>query len=1068
MAKPTTKPGWNPADPLDIVVPSGSKKNTGFSPNEKPPSQYFNWFWKLVSDWIDYLDTWLGGYTTIGPSGDYATINLAIAAGAKKLKLIENLAVTAEQDISLANAVLKFNGYYIGAAVAIAGAILKVSGNYCRLKDVYILSTNTSGTTQKGLYITGNFCNCGEDIIEQNGSGGTLTDALNISGNDNIFTLKTNVVAGTITNRLTNTGLRNIDIAYKKDFSILSNENNYILPAKTNNSFSSTASNNPYTFYFDDGKPRYGCERLHFMGLEEISEGDNMPCIDSNGLKGYHPIDARTNKPIKEIGFYGSWWVFPIQDSYGFGIQSISTNDYIVFTGIFNKANLLTSQYQTTALDIYVNGVDTTNDISITATAGLGDQQYSPNQIVNIPLVTGGVSGIAQGINTVKLIKKDTAYFFAYGIEMVNEAHSAGHEICVPSCIYNIQGKEVSFAAYVGANALPLKGSSSNGGQVIADTKGGFCGYYADITGVYISKKQEPTKEEQAGTINDNGGSSDSITVVDSTKFYANSQGNLIRVKDATNQDRLMLVPTAAPSGTEITCANDYDGVADATLFAGNKQFRDDGVTGSTFANSEAVTVELYAKLLANADHSNEELFQVKKWDHTKNKIVDKNRTLHFVDMGNQRTDDFTSASYSIQDLSFTAPDGSTCLVAEDVNTGSDSVLQMANDDDFYVLTFFGTGLDIQGYIDVTRNCNVYLDGVLISTTFTRTGITKICSDLPLGFHVFKIVSKNGAVGTVDNFLIYRPKKSALAENYEYSFINYILADYVRTNVPTLAISTNMGAIDQGVVRKQITREGIFSGTWTYGNVDTLLCGGRDMSTVTNADYVAIQAFMSGYFRTWLYFGNAGDDEYVNVDGANQQTNNPGATALHGYVYNTSNPAEGLHTLKRIAHRTAGTLYFDSIDYHAPVFNQYANIVNPFPDYIFGQVGTLDNRKFTAFDIKPDPRVIQVVSKFADLADVHLLACSVAIDFREANVIAQGVARCSGGTNSARLEIQIGTKVYQYAMSTLDSTYHAYEFMHGKNGAKFSKREKIILKITGTNITMGAKADGPPCIIVEE
>lgn len=55
MAKPTEKPDWVGT----IETPSGSKKTAGWFKDERPPFQFFNWFWKLVSEWIDWLDEML-------------------------------------------------------------------------------------------------------------------------------------------------------------------------------------------------------------------------------------------------------------------------------------------------------------------------------------------------------------------------------------------------------------------------------------------------------------------------------------------------------------------------------------------------------------------------------------------------------------------------------------------------------------------------------------------------------------------------------------------------------------------------------------------------------------------------------------------------------------------------------------------------------------------------------------------------------------------------------------------------------------------------------------------------
>ena len=58
MSKPTTKPAWIPNDdPTKIIAPTESKQNTGWIAAEKPPFQFFNWFFNRVSKWISYLET---------------------------------------------------------------------------------------------------------------------------------------------------------------------------------------------------------------------------------------------------------------------------------------------------------------------------------------------------------------------------------------------------------------------------------------------------------------------------------------------------------------------------------------------------------------------------------------------------------------------------------------------------------------------------------------------------------------------------------------------------------------------------------------------------------------------------------------------------------------------------------------------------------------------------------------------------------------------------------------------------------------------------------------------------
>ncbi len=770
--------------------------------------------------------------------------------------------------------------------------------------------------------------------------------------------------------------------------------NYYLLEPTTNTSFSSNANNNPYTFYFDDGKPRYGVERIHFMGLVEIKDGDNMPMYDSAGKKGYHPINARTGKVDKRIGCYGAW-TFVANSSYGNYCTSAVTGDYIVFTDILNKTNILGLSDATQGiLSIYLDGVDTTTNLTAATSSVLAQKYYDANVVKNIDI---GV--VSQGIHTVKLVKDSTTGTYVHGIEIVNEAHSLGHEICIPACTYNIKGKEVSFSAYTGANALPLVGTTDNGGQVITGTKGGFAGYYPSETGVYISKVTEPTGTSQSGLCEDNGAASDSIDgLTDSSVFYANSQGNIIRVKDATGEDRLLLVPTAAPDGNSITVANDYDGVVDTTLFAGNKQFRDDGSTGVTFADEEAVTVELYAKIGANADHTNQELYTVKAWDKAKNKIVDRSRTVHWGDFGNQRSDDFTSLATTGFDPAFTMDDGCTTLVGEDPTTSNGQLYPTGNAD-FLVFTFYGTGLDIEeGYSG-------------------SPAVRKICSDLPLGFHTIKLLGTAGngqifidgvycidmgkaaADYRIHNFLIYRPKKPALTDNYEYSAINYVVADYVKTNLPTLNLSAYNGAIDQGVIRKANVREFIYTGTgtWTYETpVNTAWISGRSLYlNASNDGNVKVTVLGSGQFRWWLKHSNNSDTITISKDGVALETAQAlGNTNINGRAVSALTiGTECLCSLdvERVTN-TNGVFNTGAIDYHAPVFNQFYNLANPYPDYLMGQTGVMDNRKLVAYDEMPKNRALKVRTQIADdtamPSATWLQFCSICCDLEDTDLFA--------------------------------------------------------------------------------
>jgi len=66
MAKPTDQPDWHPTDPALIVEPLAADKLAGFAPGDKPPAEWFNWFWEVMSDLWDYV---ISSDFSGGPSG---------------------------------------------------------------------------------------------------------------------------------------------------------------------------------------------------------------------------------------------------------------------------------------------------------------------------------------------------------------------------------------------------------------------------------------------------------------------------------------------------------------------------------------------------------------------------------------------------------------------------------------------------------------------------------------------------------------------------------------------------------------------------------------------------------------------------------------------------------------------------------------------------------------------------------------------------------------------------------------------------------------------------------------
>ena len=56
MVKPTNLAEWG-TGAAPIVEPSTPQKQAGFAVSDRPPAQWFNWFWNLVHLWIVWLDS---------------------------------------------------------------------------------------------------------------------------------------------------------------------------------------------------------------------------------------------------------------------------------------------------------------------------------------------------------------------------------------------------------------------------------------------------------------------------------------------------------------------------------------------------------------------------------------------------------------------------------------------------------------------------------------------------------------------------------------------------------------------------------------------------------------------------------------------------------------------------------------------------------------------------------------------------------------------------------------------------------------------------------------------------
>lgn len=57
VPEPSSLPGWDPANPADVVDPGSTIKTTGFQASDALVPTHHNWLFKTISDWIEYLQS---------------------------------------------------------------------------------------------------------------------------------------------------------------------------------------------------------------------------------------------------------------------------------------------------------------------------------------------------------------------------------------------------------------------------------------------------------------------------------------------------------------------------------------------------------------------------------------------------------------------------------------------------------------------------------------------------------------------------------------------------------------------------------------------------------------------------------------------------------------------------------------------------------------------------------------------------------------------------------------------------------------------------------------------------
>lgn len=101
--KPTNLAAWNTGG-ANNTEPSAGEKITGWTVGQAPPSSYFNWWQRLVWQWLVYLDdianiawTWAGAHVFNSTARFNGRVDAIVAPGAGNANInVENLDTSAD------------------------------------------------------------------------------------------------------------------------------------------------------------------------------------------------------------------------------------------------------------------------------------------------------------------------------------------------------------------------------------------------------------------------------------------------------------------------------------------------------------------------------------------------------------------------------------------------------------------------------------------------------------------------------------------------------------------------------------------------------------------------------------------------------------------------------------------------------------------------------------------------------------------------------------------------------------------------------------------------------------
>jgi hypothetical protein len=156
VSKPTTLPEWATSGSADITEPLLAEKQTGWIGGEAPPAQFFNWWMKLVYQWMTYVNdlpnqviTWIGAQTfnavttfLAAISGTSATFSLTVTGNS----LVATNTVVAGSDITAVGDITA------GDAITAGG---QITGHDLTINAAGAVNLPVQGKTTLGTGIAG-------------------------------------------------------------------------------------------------------------------------------------------------------------------------------------------------------------------------------------------------------------------------------------------------------------------------------------------------------------------------------------------------------------------------------------------------------------------------------------------------------------------------------------------------------------------------------------------------------------------------------------------------------------------------------------------------------------------------------------------------------------------------------------------------------------------------------------------------------------------------------------------------------------------------------------------------